>query len=176
MAAGPQEISARGWLPSTKAAEHGTVSLKLDLKKSHIEPPVAGEAGADATDVPPSRTATLHLRSTVRLRSGQTAVVGQSQSSTKGESNQSVILVTARVSDAPVPVKTPGVALQHELKIFALQNLQAEASAAVLTRLFKDAAVQIEAESRTNSVLVRGPQNAMSEIEAILSRLDQPSK
>ena len=151
--------------------EDGTVSLKLELTKSQIEPAAAGEAGADATDVPPSRTATLQSRSTVRLRSGQTAVVGQSQSSTKGESGQTVILVTAHVADAPAHV--PRAALRQEIKIFALKYLQAQESATLLTSLFKDAAMQIEANSRTNSVLVRGPQETMAEITAILSKLDQ---
>ena len=156
--------------------EDDTVSLKLELEKSHIEPAAAGEPGADATDVPPARTATLQSRSTVRLRSGQTAVVGQSQSSAQGESGQTVILVTAHVSAAPAPVKTPGVAQKHQLKVFALHNAQAEASAAVLTKLFKDGVVKIGADGRTNSVLAQGPPEVLSEIEAILSRLDQQPK
>ncbi len=84
-----------------------------------------------------------------------------------------MILVTARLSDAPAPRSSPGVAA---IKIFALQNLPAEEAAADLTKLFKDAAVQIEADSRTNSVLVRGSQEPLAEIEAILLRLDQSAK
>src|SRR6185295_11095051 len=58
--------------------DDGSVSLNMQIEKTHlIPPPAAGDVAAgEPAEVPPSRTATLTTRSTVRVRSGQTTLVG----------------------------------------------------------------------------------------------------
>jgi hypothetical protein len=62
-----------------------------------------------------------------------------------------------------------------ELNIFKLKNAHAEEMVRVLRELLTDGAdnVRIIADVRTNSVLIRGPQEFMETAQAVLSRLDE---
>lgn len=59
------------------------------------------------------------------------------------------------------------------LRVFALRNAEAKSAADVLARVFVDDAMQVAADERTNSVLVRAPRERCDEIEALLLRLDE---
>jgi serine/threonine protein kinase/protein involved in polysaccharide export with SLBB domain len=64
-------------------------------------------------------------------------------------------------------------AAKDQIKIFQLQNSKAVETAEMLRKLYPDAAIRISSDDVSNSVLVRGDRETLTEIEAILLRQDE---
>ena len=66
---------------------------------------------------------------------------------------------------------------ERSLKTYPLQHSRAADIATILQQLFRDERVSIAADMRTNSVVVSGPDNLQSAIEALARKLDEaPAK
>lgn len=70
---------------------------------------------------------------------------------------------------------TTGTSTDQQIKVFQLKNAEAAQTAVMVNQLFKD--IGVEADKRTNSLIVAGTPEDLDIIEAILLRLDQtPTK
>ena len=114
---------------------------------------------ADSLETSRERTFLRHLKScaSCRRRIEQAAVKN---------------LVTPKIQETP----TVPNADNEQLKIFNLKNSNAKESADIVTVLYSGPSVRITIDERTNAVIVRADESRLSEIEAVLLRLDeQPS-
>ena len=114
---------------------------------------------ADSLETARERTFLRHLEScaSCRRRIEQAAVKN---------------LVTPKIQETP----TVPNADNEQLKIFNLKNSNAKEAADIVTVLYVGPSVRIAIDERTNAVIVRADESRLSEIEAVLLRLDeQPS-
>jgi hypothetical protein len=59
-------------------------------------------------------------------------------------------------------------------RIFYLENANAASTADVVAQLFKSRSIAVTADPRTNVLLVRGKQDVLDQVEAIVKTLDRP--
>lgn len=68
------------------------------------------------------------------------------------------------------------LAQNYQIKIFPLAYAQADAFAGVVREMYagdKDNTLDVASDARTNSIIVRGPEVKLAEVEATVIRLDQ---
>jgi type II secretory pathway component GspD/PulD (secretin) len=77
----------------------------------------------------------------------------------------------------PTPTTVPA-RIKQAVKVFGLQFAKAKDLAGTLNGLFQrpDRSVRIEADERTNSIIVSGEEFDLDAVEALIKRLDQESK
>jgi hypothetical protein len=63
-----------------------------------------------------------------------------------------------------------------ELKVFHLQEVQANEASAIVQNIFDDGGIRVALDQRTNSLIVSGSADRLREIEALLQNIDQPAK
>jgi hypothetical protein len=67
-------------------------------------------------------------------------------------------------------------AQSYQIRIFSLSSAKSDEIAGVIREMYagdKDNPLDIASDTRTNAVIVRGPEGMLSEVEATLMRLDQ---
>ncbi len=84
---------------------------------------------------------------------------------------------TATVAKAATPkphVASP-VKATRVANVFTLEYAKAGTTAALLKQVFKSADVVIGADDRTNQLVVRGDTSAVTQVETVVNKLDQPT-
>jgi type II secretory pathway component GspD/PulD (secretin) len=154
--------------------DRGSILLDFKAEQSRLAdtPRRDGDIPGEAW-IQRQRTATINTQSTLRLTSGEPALVDAIQSTADNESAGEFIVVTAHLDDSPTGRRAAADAPVAELKIFALTSANARDSVKVLQQLFANSQVRLTADERTNSVLANGQPGKLAEVEAILMRLDQ---
>lgn len=154
-------------IPSVEA--DGSILVQLTLEKSRLLAPPPVEAQGEAAAPSPPRSVTINSKTTVRLKPGQPAIVAGQQAGGK-ESPQTWIVLTASAEAAPERAAAAGAV--PELKIFHLRFAAAADLAKVLSSVFEKEPLKIGVDERTNSILIQGPAEKMTIVEALLLRLD----
>ena len=145
--------------------EAGTIVLQTQFEKSWLKGGHDGGTEAGETTIPAS-LATVTVNSTLRVRSGEFAVLSSTGSTSKTGTDRVVVLVSAVLKDG-------GGAARQELKIFKLVNADAESVAKTLEQFLPKGQISVVADKRTNSVIVKGPATALRVVEALLQKLDE---
>ncbi len=79
------------------------------------------------------------------------------------------------VPGVPEPAPSPAAGGRAEIKVVALRNANAVELQKTLDKLF-GSEVQILADPRTNSLILRGPEKDLMTVLALIERLDTPAK
>jgi hypothetical protein len=69
--------------------------------------------------------------------------------------------------------KAPPASPEEIVKVFSLRNSNAEDAVDLIQRLYPGTLITLSADSRTNSLIARGPEDILDAVEAILLRLDE---
>ena len=150
------------------------VTLDLEIDSTRIEAPErsadAGEEAAPARH----RSLTTTLRSTIRVPEGQPVLVQATTQQDGPSSRQFAVLVTATVG-LPKPARntTGGPDPNHTGYVYYLKNAAADEAKKVVIEVYRDHAdkLNIIAEPRTNSLIIRGDGNMIQQIEPLLRAL-----
>ncbi len=71
------------------------------------------------------------------------------------------------------PRQTPAQPAAEQLKIFSLKQLDAKAAASIVSQLFESDSLAVAVDERGNTLIARGDEAKLAEVEAVLLRLDE---
>lgn len=153
-------------------AADGTITVELQVEKTGIE-------DRDTDEGVSSRVITVTAQAEVCLQDGETVVVhrfdGRSQEGAADDRQQQhVIVVTAYIAAgrAVNTGQTSEPPAGRKWTVFKLQAADATVVADTLRKVIPIRDLEIVADSRTNSLLVTGPEAVVGEVESILNLLD----
>ena len=72
-------------------------------------------------------------------------------------------------------IKQPAPAVSNKLVVIALKHAQVGKTAEIVEFVYDDGSVRVAADERTNSLVVNGSPEQVSEIEALVGNLDHPA-
>lgn len=149
-----------------------SIVLNLQFEQSRLASPRERDPSAGEDPSAPPDVGTITAQTTLRVVSGGVEVLGGGRTSTGKTSEQSLILVTAKAGPAIAATALRADTERGEFKIFHLAHASADGIAQLLTQVFLGRPVRAVADTRTNSVLVRGDTQELEVVEALLARLD----
>lgn len=151
------------------------VTLDLEIDSTRIEAPERSADAGEETSPARHRALTTTLRSTIRVPEGQPVLVQATTQQDGPASRQFAVLVTATVG-LPKPARktTGGPDPNHTGYVYYLKNAAADQAKKVVIEVYRDHAdkLNITAEPRTNSLIIRGDGNMIQQIEQLLKALD----
>jgi len=162
----------------------GAVVAELKIDRSELAAasrgPAAGEpaVGEPSAEQLPQGVAQLSLQATVRIKPGETVIIGGRDAKSGADNTQTWVVVAAQVAGGPMPaaplgqLPPPAPSTVSELKVFALKHASAPDLAPVLSSVFAGQPVRFSVDPRTNSLLVIGPAPNLQAAQALVSRLD----
>lgn len=180
----PVSVQYRSYGTILEATAHleeaGTILVAMDLNRSGQRTEAAavsaaqpgGPPGTPADPEPQfaGGTTTLLVRSTLRLKDGQTVVAQGFESTTDKDATQTIVLLTARV-EGNGNQRQGRAEARPALKVFALKHVDANSSVKMIKELIPN--VSVAADPRTNALIASGPEEQLQTLEALLLRLDE---
>jgi len=153
----------------------GSVVLNLRIEKSRLSEPDAAAANADDARRP--KTVSFRGQSTVRIPAGEPVFVEGFQSGSAGESNGQYVVVTASVEGRPSAKENAAESKNEPGRVYvvSLKNADANEAVQLLGTIYGTDGLRLAADSRTNSIIVVGPEEKFSTVQALLERLDTSS-
>lgn len=153
---------------TSRIEQDGTIVIQLSAERSRQPKPRPAVDGEPSPAIESRRMTQTTARTTVRLESGKPEIVG-GQATTSGDSAvHSYIVLTAT---APEGVKA-AAAPDSTLKVFALSHARAVDLSQVIRAMMRNESVTIAADERSNSLVISGPPDSLSIVEALVVRLD----
>ncbi len=167
------------FISATARVDGKTVLTELQVEKSQLEQrPAKADAKPDDEFVPRA-TETMTSQTTVRIADGATVLAGGMQTHSKTASTQKLVLVSARIlDDGGAKTTSHAKPAAQQLKVFSLQNADADETTKVVQQVFADVPgdLKISADTRTNSLIISGGTDQLEVIEALLLKLDSSEK
>ncbi|MAG93219.1 MAG: hypothetical protein CMJ48_05665 [Planctomycetaceae bacterium] len=169
-------------ISATARVDGKTVVAELQVEKSQLERLPAKADSKPDDEFVPRATETMTSQTTVRIADGTTVLAGGMQTHSKTASTQKLVLVSARILDAgPTKITSRPNPEPGQIKVFVLTNVDAGEAAKVVSHLFEGRpgapkVVKVEANARTNSLIVSGHEEQLELIEALLLKLDSSEK
>lgn len=146
----------------SRVTEDGTVLAEITLERTRPSLTLTKES---ESDISRSRSSTTSAQTTITIPSGKWVVLGSGQVSFDNETSQSIVLVSAQVSDP--------VANKSLVRIFKLTHAEATVLASVVLDVMADDTVHIVADERTNSLIASSSTSNLQIMEALILRLDE---
>lgn len=157
---------------TSRVEDSGDVVTQLSISASRLAP---AEKPEEEGAIVPGGTTTLSTQTTLRIPKDQGVIVSASQSNGNDESRETLIIASAHVEGksaaASVDGKSANADVERVLKVYSLQNASAEQAAKLLNEI-ADSPIQVTADARTNSLIVRTSNSNADEVTALLERLD----
>jgi hypothetical protein len=152
---------------TARIEEDGKILVELSVERSRLAP--AKPAEGDAAPLP--RQLLNHsTRTTVRVASGQSVLVGGQQSVAGPEAAQTYVVLTALAAE---PAKAAdAVRPAAVLKVFALTHAKAAEVVLVLRSVFERQGLRLAADERTNSIIAQGSDEQLDIAGNLIQRLD----
>lgn len=154
---------------TARVEQDGKVLVELTVERSRLSPakPTEGDAAPE-----PRRIINQNTRTTVRVASGSSVLVGGQQTVAGADSAQTYIVLTAKVADAgkaAAEASRPAAAL----KVFTLAHGRAGEVLQVLQGVFGRQGLKLAADERTNSIVAQGTDEQLEIARALIQRLDE---
>jgi len=153
-------------LEVTPRLQDEKVLLDCKLEQSRMNPgkPLANDQPDAAFE--PNSVETITAKSTVPIRSGETAVLASRERAAGAEAAHTHILITATVQ---APAKKQAAVL----KVFKLARANAANVVESLAQVIEDRSLRVGVDVRTNSVIVSGAADDLDVVQQLLLGLDQ---
>jgi type II secretory pathway component GspD/PulD (secretin) len=153
---------------TSRIEQDGTIAIQLSAERSRLPKPRAAAEGDAPPAIESRRITQTTARTTVRVTSGKPEIVGGQAMTSADNSIHSYIVLTATVPDGAKAAAAP----ESALKVFALNHARASDLVQVVRAMLRNESITIAADERSNSLIISGPPESLSIVEALLARLD----
>jgi hypothetical protein len=142
--------------------------MELVVERSGTTNPRPAVDGNAPQEYP--KVSQLTLKTTLVLKEGRKTIIASGITTNADRPNDET-WVLARVVVGPAEKNDTAM-----IKIFHLQNVEANATATMISKLFNRGDVRAIPDTRTNTIIVASaPEDVLQQIEAILMKLDEPA-
>jgi type II secretory pathway component GspD/PulD (secretin) len=155
---------------TSRIEQDGTIAVQLSAEQSRLPKPRPPAEGDAPPAIESRRIAQTTARTTVRVTSGKPEIVGGQATTSADSSVHSYIVLTATVPEGAKAAAAP----ESMLKMFALRNAQAADLVLVIRTVLRNEPLTVAVDERSNSLVINGPPDSLSIVEALLVRLDAP--
>jgi type II secretory pathway component GspD/PulD (secretin) len=154
---------------TARVEQDGQILVELTVERSRLVP---AKPAADDAAPEPRRVSQNTTRTTVRVASGQSVLVGSQQLSAGKDGAQTYVVLTASVAGpakaAAAPARPAAV-----IKIFTLANARATDVLKVIRDVLDDQPIVFAADERSNSIVAKGTEEQLETTRALIQRLDE---
>lgn len=155
---------------TARVEQDGKILVELSVERSRVAPakPAEGDAAPE-----PRRIVHQNTRTTVRLASGSSVLVGGQQSVAGADATQTYVVLTATVAEPAKAAAAEAARPGAELKVFTLAHARAGDVLQVLQNVFQRQGIRLAADERTNSIIAQGAADQLDIARALIQRLDE---
>jgi type II secretory pathway component GspD/PulD (secretin) len=155
---------------TARVEQDGKILVELTVERSRLAPakPAEGDAAPE-----PRRIIHQNTRTSVRVASGSSVLVGGQQSVAGGDATQTYVVLTATVAEPAKAAAAEAARPAAELKVFTLTHARASDILQVLQSVFQRQGLRLAADERTNSIIAQGAEDQLEIARALIQRLDE---
>jgi type II secretory pathway component GspD/PulD (secretin) len=158
-------VTATPWVE-----KDGSVRIQFTAERSSLVPAMAESAGAEEDVLP--RTVNLSSKGLFRVPLGKSVLLLGSQTTGRENRGELLVLVSAQVFGGHQRAAIMAGADGALMRVFRLRHLSAAAAAESVGQLWSEEGVRTTVDTRSNSLIVRGPPKALDAVESLLRTLD----
>ncbi len=155
---------------TARVEQDGKILVELTVERSRLAltKPAEGDAAPE-----PRRIINQNTRTTVRVASGSSVLVGGQQSAAGADATQTYVVLTATLAEPAKAAAAEAARPAAELKVFTLTHARAGDILQVLQNVFQRQGIRLAADERTNSIIAQGAADQLDIARALIQRLDE---